>query len=224
MHIEKRVVGPLETNCYLVSASEDAPLAVIDPGDQLPVILDAIGERKVAAIVVTHRHFDHVGALPGLVEATGAPVLAGELDAEAVCDPAQNMSDTMGIPSAADKIDVTLGDGDRIRVKPDGSVEVVRECNCGIQGGSEELILDIMHTPGHTIGSIVLVGDGLCFTGDTLFADGSFGRYDLPTGSFENIRDSITKRLFALPDSTRLYPGHGPETTLAREKELSPFR
>ena len=223
MNIETIEVGILATNCYLVSASEKSPLVVIDPGADLEKIMAAIDGREVAAIIVTHRHFDHIMALPGLIEATGAPLLAGEHDVEALCDPAKNMSETWAHPASVDHVDVTLYDGDRIRIKDTGAVEVVRACDCDIQRDTPELIFSVINTPGHTIGSISLLTDGACFTGDTLFAEGSVGRHDLPTGSLPALKHSVKSRLYVLPDETRIYPGHGPASTIGAERKLSPF-
>ena len=177
-------------------------MVVIDPAFFSDRILEALDGRHVAAIVLTHRHFDHIGAVCDVAAATGAPVLCHEADADAVCDPSGNLSDWMGVPLALPPVDRRLVHGDRI------------------EAGT--LVLTVLHTPGHTQGSICLLGPGHLFSGDTMFASG-FGRTDLPTGSMDDLRRSFADVLDALPDDTTVHPGHGEETIVARERSLNPL-
>lgn len=202
MKVEQLVLGPLETNCYLVSDELGGPLVVVDPGFFPEQILREIGTREVAAIVLTHRHFDHIGALAEVAEETGAPVMAHDLDADAILDPEHNLSTWMSAPVAPESVDRRLRDGDVVE--------------------AGELRLTVLHTPGHTAGGICLVGDGVCLSGDTLFALGC-GRTDLPTGSMEDLRRSFSEKLYPLDDDTLVFPGHGESSTIGRERRLNPL-
>lgn len=202
MKVEVLTLGPLETNCYLLSDDFGGPVVVVDPAFFADKILLALGAREVAAIVATHRHFDHIGALNEVREATGAPVMAHELDAQALEDPAQNLSTWMTDPVSVAPVDVMLSEGDVVE--------------------AGRLRLEVLHTPGHTCGCICLVGDGVCVSGDTLFAQGC-GRTDLPTGSMDELRSSFQDKLSTLPDETVVLPGHGGSTTIGRERRLNPM-
>ena len=198
MQIEKLTVGPVATNCYLLSDGTNAgPVLVIDPGADAPDILKALRGRPVCAYLLTHGHFDHTGALSGLPK---APVCLHTLDAAMLNDPALNagflIGDTLPRP-AADTV------WDR-----DGLVPL-SGFPCKVHA---------LHTPGHTPGSCTFEIDNVLFTGDTLFRQG-FGRTDLPGGSQEDLRNSLRK-LLRLPGDLRVLPGHGPETTLEKERAL----
>ena len=189
--LTKLSVGGMDNNAYclrLVEGPAGEPDAVlIDPADEAPRILEMVGDARPGAIVVTHRHADHWQALAAVAEATGAPVMAGADDAEAIDHP----------------VDRLLTDGDEIRVRA--------------------LALRVLHTPGHTPGSVCLelAADGgwsrHLFTGDTLFPGGpgnTFGNDE----AFAEIMRSLRSKLFVLPDDTWVYPGHGDDTTIGAER------
>lgn len=187
-------VGMLQANCYLVYDERTKEALVIDPGAEGVKLQKEIKKRelKVKYIVNTHGHRDHIEANQYLQEVTGAPLYIHEEDSAKLTDASKNFSATNGY----------LQDGDILEV---GSLR-----------------WEVRHTPGHTQGGICLVGEGVCFSGDTLF-DGSIGRTDLPGGSFEKIISSIKTKLLILDDQVVVYPGHGPQTSIGKEKETNPY-
>ncbi len=217
-------VGMLQCNCHIVGDPQNREAIVIDPGDDAARILEAIDRNhlKVTAIVVTHTHLDHVIGLRRVHAATGAPVYV-HADDLALYRMLDVQAAWLGwkTPEEA-KIDQLVREGDMIRW---GSYEA-----------------QILHTPGHTPGSICLympsdmpatptqagaeksakLGTGMLFAGDTLFA-GSIGRTDLWGGSFEGIIHSLKGKLLYLPDSTIVFPGHGDATTIGKEPATNPF-
>jgi hydroxyacylglutathione hydrolase len=200
-----REVGPLACNCYIVGDPSTTDAIVIDPGGDAAEITAAIDERNltVTAIVATHAHFDHLLAAEVVRDHTGAPMYLHDSD-RPLLDWFQTsglMFLGMELPPPPD-IDNSPKEGDRLVV------------------GSSELV--VVHTPGHSPGSIALLGDEAVFSGDTLFA-GSIGRSDLPGGDTDELVASIRGKLFAAPDDLRVYPGHGPATTIGKEKELNPY-
>jgi len=202
VNVERLVLGPLETNCFLVSESAATPVLVIDPAGESEVLLDAIAGREVAGVVLTHCHFDHLGAAAALLDATHAPLSVHELDAAYISDPVGTGGALWGFDTVAPKADILLKDGDTVCV---GSV-----------------LFQVISTPGHTPGSICLFGEGHLFAGDTLFA-ASVGRTDFPRGDARALGASIRDRLAPLPDETRVHPGHGPDTSIGRERRINPF-
>lgn len=200
--------GPLCTNCYVVGCTETKEAIIIDPGfntnPEAKTVLKEINQRelRVKYIVNTHGHPDHTAGNGVVKKLTGAPVLIHEYDAPMLTDAAKNLSMLFGFRIASlPPADQLLHDGDII------------------QAG--DVALRVLHTPGHSRGSISLLGADAVFTGDTLFA-GSIGRYDLPGASFREIMLSI-KKLATLPDHTKVYPGHGPASTIGEEKRQNPF-
>jgi len=204
MVIKKLAVGPLEANCYILADEETKEAVVIDPGAEGERILEIIkrDSLKVIYIVNTHAHIDHIGANDILVRRTGASLLIHTADAHLLRDTGLNVSAMLEekrefLPPAK-----LLNEGDEIMVN--------------------DFSLQVLHTPGHTPGSICLHTEGKIFTGDTLFA-GAVGRTDLPGGSLEELKRSIQKKLLTLPDEVVIYPGHGPDTTIGKEKRSNPF-
>ncbi len=201
MKIETRVVGPIEENCYLVE--EGGELLVVDPGDELERIMSAVGKRPVRKIVLTHGHWDHIGAAAGLSAKTGARIAAGADDAHSIetCEKDSVRKSPYGLPAVAER----LGDGDSVTV---GFVS-----------------FRVIATPGHTPGSICLysAAQKTLFAGDTLFAGGRYGRTDLERGSFEAIVGSMREKLAPIPDDVNVYCGHGKPTTMGAERALNPY-
>lgn len=203
MGIETVVVGALETNCYLAFWPDTKECTVIDPGAEPEKIIAALTslELKPVMILNTHGHIDHTGANQDIKEHYKIPLFIHKDDAPLLeSDEYQELSlmlDARHSP-APDRL---LVDGDEI----------------GIGGFS----LRIIHTPGHTPGSVSLYTEGVIFVGDTLFC-GGVGRTDLPGGSWEDLERSIKTRLFTLPEGTLVLPGHGPHTTIGEEKAYNP--
>jgi glyoxylase-like metal-dependent hydrolase (beta-lactamase superfamily II) len=203
--LETLMVGNLQTNCYLLGCEETREALVIDPGAEPGYIQEALGkhELRLTTIVLTHAHADHIGACGELKETTGAKILVHRDDVPLLTDPHLNLTAYIGTELTLPPAEVLLADGDQV------------ECGAGIR-------LMVLHTPGHTRGSICLLGEDLLFSGDTLFA-GSVGRTDFPGGSFKDLITSLKEQLLSLPDATRIYPGHGPSSTVGIEKRDNPY-
>lgn len=191
------VVGPIETNCYVIADAETRKALVIDPGDEADRIAAEVGKMgaAVVGIVNTHGHYDHIGANRALKALWNVPVYASRDEAAYFAKPALNRSQFYGYQLTAPAPDVLLGEGDTVT--------------------AGKLAFTVMTTPGHTTGGMCLAGEGLIFTGDTLFA-GTVGRTDLPGGDEDVLMISLGK-FRSFPGDTRILPGHGPETTLERE-------
>jgi hydroxyacylglutathione hydrolase len=206
MILESFPVGPLRCNCTILGDEVTREAIVVDPGDNLPEILSRLKKHGLSLrqIVVTHAHIDHVGGAALLKKATGAPVLLNQRDLE-LLGAMEMQAGWLGVPTP----EVT---------SPDASAED------GLTVGLETLPAEVIHTPGHTPGSVCLLfrAQNLLVAGDTLFA-GSIGRTDLPGGDGQQILRSLRDRLLVLPDTTRVLPGHGPETTIGQERQSNPF-
>jgi len=196
--------GQFVENCYLVTDEASRECVVIDPGEEAGLILRRITEAGVrtVAIWVTHAHLDHVMGVPRLSRETRAPIYLHPADRE--------LYDHV--------IQQGLAFGIRVESLPPPDREFVpgETVRVGTVG------FTVRHAPGHSPGSVCLVGDGVVFTGDVLFA-GSIGRTDLPGADFDTLIRSIERELLVLPDSTMVYSGHGPETTVGRERGTNPF-
>jgi len=199
MQIERIVVGNLATNCYLVACAQTQQALVIDPGGDAELILAKLKERawQVKLIVNTHGHSDHIGANRRLAEATQAPLAIHVADQGMLTNANLNLSYYLGEKITSPAATRGLQDGDLLTIG--------------------QLRFQVLHTPGHTPGSICLLKDDVLFAGDTLFADG-VGRTDLPGGSQTDLIRSIKQKLFVLPATTKVYPGHGPATTIGQER------
>ena len=200
--------GALQCNCSVFGDETTREAIVIDPGDgtdlvRLQEILDA-HSLKVKAIIITHAHIDHIGAAAKLKATTGAPVYMNSND-QTLYDHLDMQAQwlNMRVPTVTE-IDIHARDGDKL-----------------VCGATE---MTLLHTPGHTQGSLCLLvpSEQLLIAGDTLFRD-SVGRTDLPGGDHRMLLGSIKHKLLALPDETRVIPGHGEETTIGRERERNPF-
>lgn len=199
-------VGLLQCNCSIFGDEETREAIVIDPGDEIDKIAQLLERHqlKVKAIVITHAHIDHIAGAAKLRASTGAPVYLNDRDRE-LLDALDVQAKWLGVQTPQKtEIDVAAADGALLDL-----------------GASS---FRILHTPGHTQGSVSLwiPEQAKLIAGDTLFR-GSIGRTDLPGGNTRQILASIKTQLFELPDATVVIPGHGPSTTIGREKELNPF-
>ena len=204
MILQSLAVGPIMANCFILGCEKTRKAAVIDPGDDSNRILVKLAEQKLTVeyLINTHGHFDHVGANRKMKEVTGAKLVIHALDQDML----KYLSDaaaSFGMSAEnSPPPDQTVQDGDTIQFG--------------------EITLKVLHTPGHTPGGISLYTDDKVFVGDTLFS-GSIGRTDFPGGDFDTLISSIRTKLFSLGDQVVVYTGHGPETTIGREKRFNPF-
>ena len=201
--IHTMVVGRLQTNCYIIQSESDG--IIIDPGDEPERILRFVKDLDITPrlIVATHAHFDHVLGVERIRKELHRPFAINEEDREILESMQARVRQFMGfsVPRPP-KVDQFLVDGQSITLEQD--------------------TVKVLHTPGHSPGSISLAGEGFVLTGDALFNQ-SIGRTDLPGGNLETLIRSITDRLFRLNDDTIVYPGHGPETSIGDEKLANLF-
>ena len=217
-------VGMLQCNCSILGDETSGEAIVVDPGDDIPRIVKLLEKHHltVKQILITHAHIDHIAGAARLKQLTGAPVLYNPRDLELVkmmdLQAAWLGMETPEVPPPDD----TLDDGRIIAIGGSPLVNVERRTNN--EQRSTPLAAQILHTPGHTQGSVCLYlpDHSLLLAGDTLFA-GSVGRTDLPGGDTATLLRSIHQKLLALPDSTVVIPGHGPSTTIGDERATNPF-
>lgn len=195
LEVDTYALGPTQTNCYVVRAGTEATEAVvIDPGyEGVEPAVD------VSAILVTHCHWDHLGGIAALAEATGAPVYMPALEAQVLEDPQAFYPGQPIRPYSPD-----------VRLQGDETIDVAG------------LTFDVVQVPGHSPGHVAYATDGALFSGDVLFA-GSVGRTDLPFADWDTLLESIRTLFDRFPPETVVYPGHGPPTTLAAERARNPF-
>jgi glyoxylase-like metal-dependent hydrolase (beta-lactamase superfamily II) len=199
LDIRTLVVGFCDTNCYVTADRESGDALIIDPGDSADEIYAVVSGTglTVRGIVNTHCHTDHILANGELKDRFHCPLMIHEADAPGLTDPTMNLATLVGYRGpTSPPADRLLRDGDEITFG--------------------EITFQVIHTPGHTPGCICLYTPGVLMSGDTLFASG-IGRTDFPGGNYEQILDSIRRRLMILPPETQVYPGHGPSTTIGRE-------
>ena len=205
LKIGRLILGMCQTNCYFIYREGETEVIFVDPADKGEYIYDALAEKgfSVAAILLTHGHFDHIWGAEALREKSGAKIYACEAEKDVCNDPQLNVSAQVGRPTSLEA-DVYVKDGQEITV-------------AGIT-------CKLIATPGHTKGSCCYYFEesGYLISGDTLFAE-SVGRDDLPTGSMSALIRSVEEKLFVLPDEVKVYPGHGLPTEIGHEKEYNPF-
>lgn len=200
MEILSFEMTPFVMNCYVIKDQGEA--LVIDPGEATAELKACVADDKVTMIFNTHCHIDHSGGNAGMVAATGAPLVC-HVDDLPLLQALEQQGMMFGVAcEPSPEPDRFIAEGDRVHV-----------------GG---VTLDVLHTPGHAPGHVVLVGDGFVIGGDVLF-NGSIGRTDLPGGDHAQLLNSIKTKLLPLPDETVVYCGHGPATTIGKERASNPF-
>jgi glyoxylase-like metal-dependent hydrolase (beta-lactamase superfamily II) len=203
LEIQQFEVGPLAENAWLVVDRPSGVAALVDPGDEAQRLIEAVDHSgaRLEAIWLTHAHFDHIGAVGALRRHFAVPVWLHEADVR-LFEAGPSQAAAWGIPFQGDAAPgCRFHEGEPVTLGT--------------------LSFDVLHTPGHAPGHVVLVGHGVAFVGDCLFA-GSVGRSDLPLANPMDLNRSLA-RLAALPGDTRVLPGHGPETTIGRELRTNPF-
>jgi len=207
MILHTLVVGPFMSNCYVIGDEKARKGIIVDPGADAEGIMSAVDRLglSIDTVVLTHTHVDHLGATKEVIESTRASLAVHELEAQGQTYRAITR---MFGSSMGEAFDDMPGPGRKLK---EGDA---------IEAG--ELRFKVLHTPGHSPGGLCLQGEGVVFTGDTLFNLG-IGRTDLPGCSFDDLMESIRTKLLVLPDDTIVYPGHGPSTTIGAEKQWNSF-
>ncbi|MBE7026186.1 MAG: MBL fold metallo-hydrolase [Ruminococcaceae bacterium] len=193
-------LGNMDNNCYILGDDKSKHALIIDAPAEAGAVLDVLEEEglKLKFVLLTHSHYDHIGALDEICEQTGAEVMIHAFEEDAVNDPTVNLALYAGAPSPETTVSKTIVDTDVITL---GDIDI-----------------KVLYTPGHTVGSVCYYTEGMLFSGDTLFLK-DIGRCDLPGGDYKIIKESIKKQLYTLPDDTDVFPGHGRATTIGYEKE-----
>ena len=204
MILECLPVGPIQANCYIIGCDKTLQGVIIDPGGEGEKILQEVKRQglDIKYIINTHGHADHIAANNFLKQKLSAQLYIHEKDTSFLTDSQSNLSSMLLNPFQSVSADRELKDGETIEVG--------------------NLNLEIIHTPGHTPGGICILQDKQLFTGDTLFA-GGVGRTDLPQSDTKLLFQSIREKLLCLPDDVAIYPGHGPSSTIGRERKDNPF-
>lgn len=204
MDYEMIVVGALETNCFLVYCEETQECAIVDPGAEGDKIFALISEKGFKPVVIlnTHGHVDHIGANRDMKERFNIPLRIHSLDSPMLGETQQSELSFFLQASTSPPADSFFEEGDKIEIG--------------------KFSLDVIHTPGHSPGSVSFIGDGFLLSGDTLFCQG-VGRTDLPGGNWEEMVSSVKNKIFTLPEEMVVLPGHGPSTSVGREKNTNPF-
>lgn len=204
MEVIKTSLGPIGTNCYVVWDETTLEAAVIDPGFEDQRISGIINKNKlkVKYILLTHGHFDHLGGVNQIKKLTGAKVLIHKNDADCLVDSRRNLSMMAGLSMELEPADGFLNENETIALG--------------------EIVIRVIHTPGHSKGGICLLAEDQLFAGDTLF-NTSIGRTDFADGDLKELLNGISSKLFILDDATTVLPGHGENTTIGYEKTNNPF-
>ena len=195
-------LGSYGTNCYVLGDTSVGKAFIIDPGTS--EVMQSLEKHELTpeAILLTHGHHDHIGGIQGILKDYNIPVYIHKADADYLHNPALNLSEYSASP-----------------IRIDGDIRLVKEgdtLNCG------DITVNVLETPGHTPGGVCYIMEGLIFAGDTLFRD-SIGRTDFDGGDYDTLIQAIQNKLYTLPESTMVYPGHGPETQISYEKQYNPF-
>ncbi|WP_338556588.1 MBL fold metallo-hydrolase [Paenibacillus sp. KS-LC4] len=209
MRVESFALGPLQTNCYLLTVKDEETGKergiIIDPGMNPKGLLKRIADTQIEAILLTHAHFDHMGGVDEVRKAAGCPVYIHDLEADWLTDAGKNGSmrwQEVTPPLTTDPAEYALDEGMTLTLLGEK--------------------FHVMHTPGHSPGSVSFLRGSDLFSGDVLFRL-SVGRTDLPGSRERDLYDSIQGKLYRLPDEVKVYPGHGPRTTIGFEKANNPF-
>ena len=197
-------LGEVEANCYVIGNCETGEIVLIDPGLQPSDVIKFIQSEglRVKYVINTHGHIDHMAGNREVLKAFKAPLCIHKLDSKYLEDPTKNLSLLFGMPITSPRADILLKEGQKLELS--------------------DISFEVIHTPGHTPGSICLKTPSYILTGDTLFK-ASIGRTDIPGGDAEQLIRSIKERLLPLDKGLIIYPGHGPQSTLAEEIDSNPF-
>lgn len=206
IQVKQIITGPIEENCYLIF--NDKHLLIVDPGNDAPIIKEEINQlgREVTAILITHAHYDHIGALEEVREYYKVPVYISPIEQDWLSNPELNLSGLMRHNDIQDVI-----------CKPaEFELENYQTYTLG------DMTFKVVPTPGHSPGSLSFIFDNFVVTGDALFS-GSIGRTDLPFGNTEALLNAVKSELFTLPDDFAAYPGHREPTSIGKERLTNPF-